>query len=222
MSYIDFLQALTWLSPLTLFIGIIIGLSAFKSLNTVNRSITVYLIVMLCAEIASNIISLFLPNNIVGFPVYCLVELCLFVYFYNTYFLSKRYVALIVLNILAILFILWEIVTFSFTSAKDFQSYAKVFDNFSVILLALTYSYEKLEQPNAAKWTNFRLNTVILIFFTINLILFLPFNFIINDNAGIQFYFWQGILLTTVAFYAYLAYLLLQNSKKAKSIINKA
>ncbi|MCR5861613.1 hypothetical protein LRS05_05430 [Flavobacterium sp. J372] len=117
-------------------------------------------------------------------------------------------------NILGVGYILWDIFTFSFTTVNEFQSYAKVFDNFGIILLALTYCYEKLDQPNVSKWKNFRLNIVIAVFFTINLIFFLPYNFIINNNAGIQFYFWFGIAITTIIFYIYLTTLVIQDSRK--------
>ncbi|MGV3461201.1 MAG: hypothetical protein ACO1N9_12190 [Flavobacterium sp.] len=216
-----FLQYLNWLSPLSSLMGFTLGLYFFKSINNVSRGITVYLAVMFLVDIGSRVLSYYLPTNLVGFPVYCLIELTIFTYFYHKYFLSKKYYVLLILNVIATLFILAEIVTFSFTSVKAFQSYAKVFDNFGIILLALTYCYEKLDQDSAAKWDNFRLNMVVLIFFTINLIFFLPFNFIINDNQGIQFYFWLGITVTTVLFYAYLTSVIWQNAKKANLAVNK-
>lgn len=222
MTYIELLIAISWLSPITLFIGTALGLISFKSLNIVTKGITVYLAIMLLVDIVMRLLPYFQTNNHIVLPIYCLIELGLFTYFYNKYFLSRRYLALNVITILALVYIVWDIITFSFTSAKDFQSYAKVFDNFGIILLALTYCYEKLDQPNVAKWKNFRLNIVVLIFFTINLILFLPYNFIINDNGGIQFYFMQGILFTTVFFYIYLSYFIWQNSKKATPVTNKA
>lgn len=216
MTYIEFLNLSTWLSPLISLIGLTIGFSSFRTLNIVNKGITVYLAVMFFVDIGSRIIHYFQPSNIVGFPVYCLIELSLFTYFYHKYFFKTKYKALLGLNILGMLYIIWDIATFSFTSAKDFQSYAKVFDNFGIILLALTYCYEKLNQPDATKWENFRLNIIILLFFTINLILFLPYNFIINDNNGIQFYFWQAIIFTTISFYIYLITLIWQDAKKIK------
>lgn len=213
MTY-EILKILIWIITLILLVGVIIGYSSFKYSNIITKSITVYLAVMLLADVVGKIYFLLGINNQFILPVYSFVELLLFTFFYNKYMLSKRYKILIAINILAMFFILWDIVTFSFTSAKDFQSYAKVFDNFGIILLALTYCYEKLDQPSVAKWKNFRLNIVIAVFFTINLIFFLPYNFIINDNAGIQFYFWFGIAIITIIFYIYLTTLVIQDSRK--------
>jgi hypothetical protein len=217
MTFIDFIGAITWLSPITTCIGSIAGFRYFKSLDIVSRGITVYLAVMFIVAIISEIFFILRINNQFILPIYCLIELILFTHFYNKYLLNRRYKPLVALNILAIFYIIWDIVTFSFTSAEDFQSYAKVFDNFGIILLALTYCYEKLEELNVAKWKNFRLNIIIAIFFTINLIFFLPYNFIINDNAGIQFYFWFGIAITTIIFYIYLTTLIIQDARKVNA-----
>jgi len=214
MTYIEFLMAMTWLSPIILSVGVLVGFLSFRSLNIVTKGITIYLTVMLLVDLTGRIVGELFNNNLFILPLYSLVELVLFVYFYNKYFLNKKYRILFAMNILAMIYIIWDIVTFSFTSAQTFQSYAKVFDNFGIILLALTYCYEKLDQPNVAKWKNFRLNIVIAVFFTINLIFFLPYNFIINDNAGIQFYFWFGIAITTIMFYIYLTTLVIQDSRK--------
>lgn len=194
--------------------GVIIGYSSFKYSNNITKSITVYLTVMLLVDIVGKIYFLLGVNNQFILPIYSFIEILLLTYFYNKYMFSKKYKILTAINILAMFYILWDIVTFSFTSAKDFQSYAKVFDNFGIILLSLTYCYEKLDQPSVAKWENFRLNIVIAVFFTINLVLFLPYNFIINDNGGIQFFFWQAIIFTTIAFYIYLTMLIIQDSRK--------
>lgn len=213
MDFIEIQTFMTLLSPAILVIGTIIGLITFKSLNNVHKGIAVYLAAMLFVDLNSRLFHTLFNNNQIILLLYSFLELSLLAYFYNKYLFKQKYKVLIAMNIISLLYILWEIVTYSFTSVKHFHTYTKVVDNFNIIILSLTYFYEKMNEVKQSKWEYFRLNIAILIFFTINLIFFLPYNFLINNNAGIQFYFWLGILIITILFYIYLTLLIWRNSK---------
>ncbi|WP_237421185.1 hypothetical protein [Flavobacterium sp. Sd200] len=103
---------------------------------------------------------------------------------------------------------------FNTLDVKQFQPYAKVADNFIVILMALSFYYQKINSFNELRWGYFRLNTVILIYFTFNIMVFLPFNFMINESSGIKFYFWTANMVFILLFYGYLVSLIWKNGIK--------
>ncbi|WP_188620695.1 hypothetical protein [Flavobacterium suaedae] len=118
----------------------------------------------------------------------------------------------------AILYIAYEFIYYAFfdTNVKSFQPYAKVADNFVIILLALSFLQEKIDDFKEQKWDNFRLNIVILVFFTFNTLIFLPINFIVNENSGVKFYFWAGNSILLLLFYSYLIGKIWKNGKQNK------
>jgi uncharacterized membrane protein len=109
----------------------------------------------------------------------------------------------------------FEYFIFGTLDIKQFQPYSKIVDNFIIIVMALVFYYEKMNSFNETKWSNFKLNTAILIYFTINAIVFLPFNFIINENIGVRFYIWTVNVVIILLFYSYLTILIWKNSRRA-------
>ncbi|WP_231559611.1 hypothetical protein [Flavobacterium rivuli] len=108
---------------------------------------------------------------------------------------------------------------FNTINVKQFQPYAKITDNFIVIIMALVFYYQKMNSFNETWLTNFKLNTVILLYFTVNAIIFLPFNFIINASGNAKFYIWTINVFFITSFYLYLTILIWKNgSNKLQSI----
>ena len=172
--------------------------------------------VMLLVDVSSRIFEYYYKNNLIILVLYSLSELLLFIYFYYKYLFKSRHRVVFAICSLSVLYILWELITFKRLETKDFQSYAKVADNFAVISLVLAFYYERINRFKESKWDYFQLNAVILVFFSMTLIFFLPFNFIIN-GSGLQFYFWLGILVTTILFYLYLTWYLWKNGRIQRS-----
>jgi len=210
MEFKTLYEILNVLSPVALIIGLIIGLSNFKKLNIIHKGITCYLLVMLCVDMTGRILEYHSRNNLVVLLIYSLVEMLFFVYFYYKYLFKSRHRVLIGLSFLAAGYIIWELIYFS-QDVRQFQSYAKVVDNFVVITLALVFLSDKIRDYKESKLDTFYINAAILVFFTINLIFFLPINFTLNESAG--FYFWLFNLVTTVSFYLYLTFCIWKNRK---------
>jgi hypothetical protein len=211
------MQMLTYASPAILVIGGGLGFINYNRLDNIHKSIVWYLLVMLGIDVAHRVLGQ-KGNNLELLSFYCLTEILLFLYFYYKFLFMSRHSIILVLGVLAIGYIIWELFTYKEIEAKSFQSYAKVADNFIIIILVLGYFYENIERYKESKWDNFTLNIVILIFFSVTLIFFLPFNFIISGSSGLQFYFWLGILITTVMFYIYLTFSIWQNARSRKKI----
>lgn len=207
---------LTDASPAILIVGMLIGFSRFKKLNIIYKYITAYLCLMFLADMASRIEVGLGDNNFFFFLVYSFTEAVFFLLFYNKVLFKKPHRGLLILGFIGLAYILSEIILFENVGAKEFQPYAKVVDNFIIILLTLGYFYEKINNYSNTRWENFQLNAVILAFFTINLILFLPLNFLINEATNLKFYFWLGLLFITVLFYLYLTIKLWKNGNSRK------
>ncbi len=218
MAFTTLYEVLNVFSPIILVIGLSIGLYYFKSLNVIHKSITSYLLVMLCVDMTGRLFEYYNGNNLVVLLVYSLVEMMLFVYFYFKYLYKSRYVLLIGFSIIAAAYIVWELIYFS-RDVKQFQSYAKVVDNFVIITLALVFLNEKIRNYKESKLDIFYLNSAVLIFFSVNLIFFLPLNFILNEKMG--FYFWLFNLISTVSFYLYLTHLIWKNARITKHPLKK-
>lgn len=207
MTFVEFAQVISELIPSLLLIGLFVVLYKWRYLGGLQKGIGIYLFLMLGVEIGGRILKFSQGNNLVLVPVYSLFELIFFVFIYNKYLFLKANKLLIGLGIAGALYILGEIFLFFILKkfdVKQFQPYCKVIDNFLVIILAMTFLYKKMNSFSEMRWNNFWLNIVVLVFFTFNTIIFLPFNFLINENSGLKFYFWMVNIILLFLFYGYL------------------
>lgn len=211
------------LLPIVTFIGSIIGIVYFKTLSSINKNLTVYLILLFIADIASRIIRID-GSNFIILPLYSLLELCFFIWFYNNVLLNKRRKGLMLLGFLGIMYIIAEIVMyfiFNEVNTKQFQPYAKVVDNFIIIIMALYFYLEKIKSFKDVNWKLFRMNTILLSFFTLNVIVFLPFNFLVNENTGLKYYFWLVNIISLILFQMYIVFSIWQNARQQKIVQTK-
>jgi len=215
MTFFYIAKAIGFASPTILSIGISIGLYQFNRINNMHKSILLYMVLMLGVDLASRFLGSS-GNNLIVLPIFSLIELSFFVFFYNKYLLSQPNKILIGMGVAGALFIVAEILqyfVFNTLNVKQFQPYAKVADNFIVIIMALVFFYQKMNSYSETKWDNFKLNIAILVFFTFNTIIFLPFNFLINESSGVKHYFWIGNLIMVLLFYIYLTSLIWKNGR---------
>jgi len=222
MNLRDFSHYLGYVSTAILCIAMLRTMFAHKKMNNLHKSISCYLFLMLCIDAACKIIPYFIGSNLIILPIFSFIELLFFVYFYNKHLLSKPNKIIIGLGLLGMLYIITEFFqyfVFNTVDVKQFQPYAKITDNFIVIIMALVFYYQKMNSFNETWLTNFKLNTVILLYITVNAIIFLPFNFIINASGNAKFYIWTINVAFILLFYLYLTILIWKNgSNKLQSI----
>ncbi|OIQ21091.1 MAG: hypothetical protein BM557_04865 [Flavobacterium sp. MedPE-SWcel] len=219
MTFIEGVQYLGDLSPVFLTVGVITGAFLYKNLNKSHKIIFYYLLAMLVSDVAGRVLINYYESNRIFLLLYSLVELILFMYLYLKIFLSKGNKLLAVIGGLSICYIIGEILYYfvlNNTNALVFQPYSKVVDNFFIILLSLTFLYEKMSSYKESRWDNFRLNIVVLVFFTLNTIIYLPFNFLVNETTGVKFYFWGCHILFLLIFYGFLTSEIWRNGKIRK------
>src|SRR5690606_20287049 len=120
----------------------------FRIINDVHKNIIYYLIAMLSVDILGRGLWKLLGHNLIVLPIFSFIELLFFLIFYNKFLIRRRPV-IFGLGTIGLVYILIEIfVNFVFyeIDRRDYQPYAKVVDNFIVILMSLTFFQEKIDK----------------------------------------------------------------------------
>jgi len=218
MTFNEFAFYLGIFSAVLLALGVVVGLVVYNKLNALHKSIFVYLVLMLGIDWTSRAFTLIIGTNLVIIPIFSFVELLFFICFYNKYLLDKPNKVLIGSGCIGLIYIVAEFLqyfVFNTLNLKQFQPYCKIADNFVIIIMALVFYYQKMNNFNETKWTNFKLNTAILFYFTINAIIYIPFNFIINETIGVRLYIWIVNVVVVILFYSYLTFLVWKSGRRA-------
>jgi len=218
MTFNEFSSALAFSTGIGLIIGVAIGVFTYKKLDSLNKSLFWYLLLMLMVHLSTKIMNAIAVTSVMIFPVYSFIELSFFIYLYNKYLFNKPNKILIGLGCIGLIYIVAEFLqyfVFDTLNLKQFQPYCKIADNFIVIIMALVFYYQKMNSFNEIKWTNFKLNTAVLVYFTINTIIYIPFNFIINETIGVRLYIWTVNVVIIFLFYIYLITLIWKNGRRA-------
>lgn len=204
MTFYQFLDYLTYLSPALLLTGIGIGMYRYKSLDLSHKMLLLYISVALCTDLTSRIYGHLFGNNLIFIILFSFFELIIFTILYQFCFFEKKSRTLFLLTLVASGFIIWELGSLHKINPKQFQSYSKVMDAFVILLYTLTYFFQKVGKYKTTQTEQLRLNAAILIFFSLHLLFFLPINFLINVSSGVKFYFWMANLVLTLIFYAFI------------------
>lgn len=220
MNAPELINLLSFLSPVILLIGTITGVYNFIAIDKIHKVLTLYILLMLGVDLSTRFLSMY-TNNFIIFPLYCLIELIFFIYFFTGFLLNKTNKLFKIIGYLGCLYIIGELLLYFILedlNIVQFQPYAKVVDNFIIIMMSLAYFLERIDAFNNINRKLFNLNVVLLIFFTVTILVFLPFNFLVNENTGLKFYFWLINILSLVFFYSYLTYSIWQNARQNKSL----
>ncbi len=197
----------TYLSPVFLMLGIGIGIYFFKGIDIVHKVIVIYLASMLSIDMLARVFGEVYGNNLIFIPILGFVELLLFSVFYYFSGLHERGAAkffLFGIIALSFLFSAWEIYKVYGIPIEEFESYSKAISTFVVVLLSIGYFIENIRKGKTISGREFLLHSGILMYFSLELILFLPIDFLINDDSGLKYYFWFANLIFTLAFYNFL------------------
>lgn len=216
MSLSEIIGLITFINPLVLFIGIGIGIFYFSQLSSLFKWLVIYLIVALIFDFSSRYIGTFYKNNLILIPAFALVDLSFFTVIYSKFLIKKNRHYFSLPFLLLSLFILYEIIVLRKVDAADFQSYSRIFVNFYITLLSIIYYVNNLTDLTVKSKDKMKLNQIILMYFTLSLVLFLPNNFTINTGMDLKFYIWLLILLITLLFYIFITLQIWRNGKTQK------
>lgn len=187
--------------------GIMAGIFFYKRLSPLYRSLLCYLALMFFVDRLSAYIIYFIPSNHVVLPIYALLELLFFTWFYNYRLFTKPRLYLLLLGGLGSVYIVWELIfdfVINYKGTQGFQPYCKVVDNFIIIIFALNFLYKKMTRFTETRLDNLWLNLSALVFYTFTLIIFLPFNFLVNADSESKFYFWTLNVVLVLFFYGFI------------------
>ncbi|MEM9822200.1 MAG: hypothetical protein AAF985_14050, partial [Bacteroidota bacterium] len=113
-----------------------------------------------------------------------------------------------IMIVLLVSYSLYEIIILWEVNPKDFFCLSKVFNSLAIVIMSIVFYIAQIARDHQAKPTFFLLNTIIFAFHSLNLILYLPINFLINENSNIKFYFWSISLVLTLLFYLSIIHIL--------------
>jgi hypothetical protein len=222
MDQNQFLTLISLLTPITLLFGILVGSYNFKHLDVSVRFLFFYLVLCLVVDLLYRYFGYYshLKYNLFIIPIFAFFELAIFSGLYYRHILKSRSNILVLFIAVALLCIFIELLFINrLLHQKSFQSYGKVIGDAAILFYCLMY-YWKLFNGSIPIVTEHRnLNVAVLVYFSINLILFLPINFLVNASISIVFLFWVLNLLSLILFYLVLIYLIWRNGKTRKCLL---
>lgn len=213
MSIVEAIEIALYVSPITLLLGVSLGLYYFKYLEPAYRVLLIYFGIALLADVVSRLLSLLYNDNLILIPIFALVEMVIFSWLYYRYLLpgSRALVAIVVL--VASCFILTDIFYAIGEAPVSFQSYGMVIDHLAITLLAFLYFKNVLTSDAAGERPYMSFNAAVFLFFSVTMLFYLPVNFLVNVDSEVKFYFWALNFVFTVIFYTYLTYLIWKNGR---------
>lgn len=207
------------LSPITLMVGLIVSLLYFRYISKGYRLLIVYLAGALIMDLLFRYFGSYshLKYNLFLFPIFGFFELAVLSVLYYKYIFKGISKSLLVFIVTMLLLIACEIFSINkLLEIKTFYSFGKVIADVSIIWFCLLFYWQvfKGEIPVKSKYGT--LNAAILIFFSINLVISLPLNFLVNEKLSVVIFFWVINLISVLLFYFFLIYLIWQDGKTRK------
>jgi len=210
------LQLLTYTSPILLLTGVVLGGYTYKYLDSSYRLMLFYLIGNLIIDVVSRFLGEFIGNNLILLSVLSVFELLVFSKFY--FDLINRKKLIVVLATIGSTYIFFESAHIDANATTSFQPYAKVVTSFLIVILVLVYFIEQIKREDSMVEKKTQIHHMILGYFTLELILLLPINFLINSKSDFIFYIWFLHLMVLLIFYFYITYCIWMNGKSRKQL----
>lgn len=212
---------LTFISPILLIVGIFFCLYYRKHLSGCFRLFWAYFTIGLITEILSRYFGFYsnLKYNLFLIPFYGLSELIIFTSIYYKYLFKRKNKKLLYFTYVLITLIILELTRFRHMfQAYNFQSYSKVIADIGIVCFGLIYYWDVIKGKVRFSSEINILNAANLSFFSMNLLLFLFINFLVNENYKLVMIFWTFNLIIISLYYTTLILLIWQNGKTRKSL----
>jgi len=219
MDGIKLMMNLTYLSPALCLIGVVLGAIRLKKLHQVFQLITLFLLLSFITDLVYRYFAIFPIKrfNLFLIPIYGLFELLLFSFLYLRYLIQGKKTGLIIFIGLMAIGILFEIFFAPYIySAKEFISFGKPLANLGILVLCFFTFYHWITGNTPKEPAFYPLNGAIFIYYSLNLLLYLFINFLVNENITLVTIFWVINLISVLIFYSILIYFLWQNGKIRK------
>ena len=213
MSSRDLLIVLFYLSPIILLAGIILNVRRFKLISGWAKLLFIYLVTALITDLTGRVLAHYSGSNLLLVPLYGFVELLIIGILYKKYML-KAGAWLTYVLVIMLLLILADGYQVASVGRADFQSYGRVIDYACIMALCLYYFFQTMAAGTFNK-DKLILNSAILIYAIIDLLIFLPINFLINlrSDEDLRLIIWFIHFMLTISFYVLLIYMIWKNGR---------
>lgn len=211
-----FMRLLTLLSPIVLLTGVVIGIVNIRKNPKIGQLIFGYFIVELIIEIASRYWGQVNKNNLIFLSVAGIVDVLFFSTLYVRFLFGRKRVWLLFISLPTILLLFYMMYHKVALKPSGFDAYDKVICDSIIVLFALISSYDLITGKEEVRKDVMRVNAAVLLSFSLDLLISLTYNFLINAGTHFVIYFWilRFVLLTTL--YTTLVYTLWQIGKNRK------
>ena len=186
--------------------AVVVMLFYIKRTDSFHKFLIFYLGTMLAMEVISHFAAMLFKTNHAVLSLYAFTELCFFAVLYREFFLKQQFKKLLPIAITWASYIIAEFLyyfVFNDFNPQRYQPYCKVAENMVILLMALSVLNSGVFANHTAAWGKFWFNVIIIIFFTLDTVFFLPFNFFVNAPLNSKFIFWIVHLFSVVLFYGY-------------------
>lgn len=214
MKIYGYIDIFTYISPVILGIGVIFGLYNYKKLDKINKLIFVYLLVSLLIDFTARYLGYIKANNLILWPLLSILELFVFSKIYQDY--SKRQNLISFLFGVGALYVIAEIIYVDTYNITKYQSYSKVVSSIFIVFMVLIYIFDRINEELKSVKSNLYLSIVVLIYFSLNVVLLLPMNFLINEGSDLTLYIWLVYIIVTIMFYSFLNYLIWKSGRNQR------
>ncbi len=213
-----FMRSLTLVSPIVLLTGVIIGTINIKKNPEIGQLIFGYFIAGLLLEITSRYWGQVneAKNNLIFLSISGTVDFLFFTVLYIRFFFGRKRTWLLFLSFPTLILLFYMMYHKAALIPSAFDAYDKVICDGIIVFYALLSSYDLINGKEEVRTDVMRVNAVVLLFFSLDLLFSLTTNFLINAGTHFVIYFWilRFVLLTTL--YTTLAYTLWQIGKNRK------
>lgn len=169
--------------------------------------------------ILTNYIGLYFSSNLFWLPIYSFAELSIFSIIYLRFFLKGEKKVLQLLLLLAqALIVLDFLFLCDLFNAKTFYAFSKVVADVAIVLLCLRYYWTILQEDTPIDKELLLLNSVFIGYFSINTIIFLSINFLVNESLDLVTPFWVLNALNALFLYSFLTYMIWQHGRIQKTL----
>lgn len=202
-----FIKQLSIVSPIVMFIGILVSLVFIRKLNLTGKLLAWYLYLGFITDALVRYFGFInaLEFNLFIVPFYGLFEFGIFALLFYRVFFNKSKLILAAIFITTSLIAADILIVSKIFVVKEYTTYTKVISNLAIIFFCLAYLKRYLQQSDLKK-TLLTINNVCLAFFTANLALYSSINFLVNTNIEIVGYFLIFNIVTINAFYIFIIY----------------
>jgi hypothetical protein len=217
MTVNEIMHDLSYLSPVTLFAGCVIGMIGYTKISPMGKLIFWYLASMLCIDIVARYWANSASYNLFLLSVAGLTDLFFFSWLYVKYFQVSFRIPLLTISSLVGLAVLTTTVFYnSHKMIAEFQSYDKVACDSVLFIYALISMLDLLRGKGEVKREIVRVNVAVLLYFSLDMLISLIINFLVNAGLNFLVYFWLLRLALLLTLYIILIYTLWQTGKNPK------